>query len=78
MQDLLLGHGSAAALKLFINFINPCLLTATMMDSNQKRRQCHESLLHSQGPKSLWDSAAETYKMSALHFLIKVNANFRH
>lgn len=49
-----------------------------MMDSNQKCRQCHESLLHSQGPKSLWDSAAETYKMSALHFLIKVNANFRH
>lgn len=54
-----------------------CLLTATAMDPNLKCRHSHVSLLLSQGPKSLWDSAAEKYKMSILHFHVKVNANLK-
>lgn len=48
-----------------------CLLTATVMDLNLQRRNSHVSLLLSHDPKFLWDSAAEKYKISVLHFHFK-------
>lgn len=45
------------------------------MDPNPKSRHCHVSLLLSRGPKSPLDSVAEKFKISILHFCVKVNAN---